>query len=365
MANRLNMFTPINSLGYGVVGKNLALELNKYFDVCLIPLFNQVSGVEKYEIPIIQDMVNKVVSINFNDTGLMWNYGNQMWGFCGKTRLGYTIFETELLAIDWINQLKQLEKVFVPSNWARNILVQKYKIDAEVLNCGVNVNIFHPVPYQKKNNKFKFASISKWEERKNQRMLVQAFCEEFKPTEEVELYGFWTNPFYNKNVYLELQSIITNGHTLFSKENDNADIFLCQPMPSTLQLAAFMQTADAFVFPYRSEGWCLPLLEAMACGKPCIATNYSAPTEYINEQNCYLLNPKSFIPANDGLYFNGTLGNWADIDKEELKYLMRVVYEDREKKNFKLSQNAIYTARKYRWENIGGQAKEKLEKYIN
>lgn len=364
MTKRLNFFSPINSLGYGVVGKNLALELNKYFDVCLVPLFHQVTGVEKEEIPVIQQMINRSGSINFNDIGIMWNYGNQMWGFCGKKRLGYTIFETELLADDWVNQLKQLDKIFVPSHWAKNLIEEKYHIKTDVLNCGVNVNIFHPVPFQKKNNKFKFASIGKWEERKNQKLLIQAFCEEFKPSENVELYGFWANPFYKNNIITEANSFISNGHLLFSKENTNATIFICNPLPSAYQLAQFMQQMDSFVFPYRAEGWCLPLLEAMACGKPCIATNYSAPTEFINNDNCYLLNPKKFIPANDGMFFHGNLGNWAEIDKEELKFLLRTIFENRDKKNLTISQNAIETAKKFRWENIGIQAKEKFESIL-
>ncbi|HOK41632.1 MAG TPA: glycosyltransferase family 4 protein [bacterium] len=364
MAKRLNFFTPINSLGYGVVGKNLALELNKYFEVALIPLFNQISGIEKEEISVIQEMISRVVHINFNDTGLMWNYGNQMWGFCGKRRLGYTIFETELLPEDWVNQLKQLDLVFVPSNWAKRILTEKYKIKTEIINCGVNINIFHPVPFQKQSNVFKFASIGKWEERKNQKLLVQAFCEEFKPTENVQLYGLWNNPFTNVDIYKEVKSLITNGHILFSQENQNATIFLCKPLPSSYAIASFIQQMDAFIFPFRAEGWCLPLLEAMACGKICIATYYSAATEFINENNCYLLHPKKFIPAYDGIYFKGDLGNWADIDKEELKYLLRTVYEDRLKMNFQISQNAIATAKKYRWENIGIQAKVKIEPFL-
>lgn len=363
---KINFFTPINTLGYGVVGKNLALELNKYFEVCLVPLFNQMSGVEKEELSIIKEMINRVNTIDFNSPGLMWNYGNQMWGFCGNQRFGYTIFETEFLSSDWVHQLKQLDKVFVPTEWAKNILINNYSINAEIMHCGVNLGIFRPIPPTAKNDKFRFCSIGKWEKRKNQSLLIEAFCEEFKQDENVELYGLWTNPFYPKDVYNEARSYVKNGHIMLSSAKEpNATIFFCNPFQSSHHLAGFMNQMDAFAFPYRAEGWCLPLLEAMACKKPCIATNYSAPTEFINEKNTYLLKDLKFVPADDGMYFNGNLGNWAEINKEELKHLLRQAYNNNDSRNNTIANEAYETAKYFRWENVGIRTKEKLEKIVS
>ena len=41
-----------------------------------------------------------------------------------------------------------------------------------------------------------------------------------------------------------------------------------------------LQTSHVFLSCSRSEGWGLPLIEAIACGVPSIALNYSAQTEY-------------------------------------------------------------------------------------
>lgn len=363
---KLNFFSPINNLGYGVVGKNLSMELNKYFEVCLIPLFNQITGLENEEIPVIKEMINRVNEIDFNAPGIMWNYGNQMWGFCGGQRAGYTIFETELLSQDWIHQLNQLDKVFVPSKWAQNILLDTYNIETDIINCGVNLSIFRPTPKIANSSKFKFCSIGKWETRKNQKLLIEAFCEEFKPSEDVELYGLWNNPFYPKDVYQEAASCVKNGHIILSsKQEKNANIFYCKQFQSSYHLAGFMQQMDAFAFPYRAEGWCLPLLEAMACKKPCIATNYSAPTEFINDNNSYLLKDLKFIPADDGMYFKGNLGNWAEINKEELRHLLRTAYNNRGKKNDIISAEAYETAKYFRWENSGSRAKDTINNWLS
>ena len=51
-----------------------------------------------------------------------------------------------------------------------------------------------------------------------------------------------------------------------------------------------IQRCESFVLPTRGEGWGLPIVEAMAMGKPVIATgDHSGPTAYMTEENSYRL----------------------------------------------------------------------------
>lgn len=43
------------------------------------------------------------------------------------------------------------------------------------------------------------------------------------------------------------------------------------------------------VIPSHGEGWGRPHMEAMACGTPVVATNWSGPTAFISEQNGFPL----------------------------------------------------------------------------
>ena len=56
------------------------------------------------------------------------------------------------------------------------------------------------------------------------------------------------------------------------------------------------------VLPSRGEGWGRPHVEAMAMGLPVIATNWSGPTEYVNEANGYPLPLIGLIPVKEGAF---------------------------------------------------------------
>ena len=56
-----------------------------------------------------------------------------------------------------------------------------------------------------------------------------------------------------------------------------------------LVLAGLYRGADALVLPYRGEGFGMPLVEAMACGKPVITTADGPAKDFCDESNSYLV----------------------------------------------------------------------------
>ena len=55
------------------------------------------------------------------------------------------------------------------------------------------------------------------------------------------------------------------------------------------QMAELYNMADAFVIASRGESFCIPVLEAMACGIPVVATDCTALTELVSESGAGLL----------------------------------------------------------------------------
>ena len=52
-------------------------------------------------------------------------------------------------------------------------------------------------------------------------------------------------------------------------------------LPET-ELASLYRACDVAVFPYRAEGFCIPILECMACGTPAIVPRFGACLDFCN-----------------------------------------------------------------------------------
>jgi glycosyltransferase involved in cell wall biosynthesis len=137
-----------------------------------------------------------------------------------------------------------------------------------------------------------------------------------------------------------------------SKLGDKIDIFY-QRFETQQDVAKLMMQVDCGVFPARTEGWNLELLEMMSMGKQVITTTYSGHTEYCNRANSFSIDIRNVEPALDGIWFKGQ-GEWAEIDDiayNQLVDYMRLIHEQKQKGHCLLNTAGIETAKKFTWEN--------------
>ena len=132
------------------------------------------------------------------------------------------------------------------------------------------------------------------------------------------------------------------------KESGGRVVFSINEVVPTHQLGALYRSADCFVLPSRGEGWGLPLLEAMACGLPVIATNWSAQTDFIHHGIAYPLGIEGLVPAEARCpYYDGF--NWAEPSYGHLRALMRHVYENREEARLKGERASAEVLGRWTW----------------
>ena len=120
------------------------------------------------------------------------------------------------------------------------------------------------------------------------------------------------------------------------------------------ELRGLYSQVDFGVFPSHAEGWNLEILELMACGTPCIATNYSGHTEFLNETNSMLIHPTGMEDVHDtvgGRWFRGQ-GQWCSFEVEHLVDTLRAAHDMRQSNRVDLSFPELRkTVDKFTWKN--------------
>ena len=357
---KLNIFGPVNSLGYGVVTKNLVLNLfKKGVHITLNPVYGSVEISSKEEQFVFQACYDNVNKFDIRDPSLMIWHAHEMNIFTGTPRIGMPIFEITEFNDREKNQLGTLDHIAVMSNWAKDIVErQEFSRDKKifVIPGGVNFSIFNPSvqPHQAffaSSGMFTFISSGKYERiRKGHSLVLRAFTKAFSDSPKtVRLMCHWANPFM-----AEIDQLFANtmNKLEFVKAADSRPIFtkgnmIIEYVPRfNLQeeMSQVYACADAGVFPFAAEGWNLPLIELMAMGKPCIATNYSGPTEYLTDDNALLLKNFDMEVPFDERWFPYKIGLWAKPSEEELIDKMVYVvdnYEEAKKKGDKATRDIL------------------------
>lgn len=117
-------------------------------------------------------------------------------------------------------------------------------------------------------------------------------------------------------------------------------------------VAALLAASDCYVSPHRSEGFGLTVAEAMALGKPVIATDYGSTRDFVDAEVAYPV-PCRLVEIEEtiGPYYAGAV--WADIDVGALAGEMRRVHEDRDAARARGLRAKARIAERYGVEAIG------------
>jgi glycosyltransferase involved in cell wall biosynthesis len=236
----------------------------------------------------------------------------------GQYNIGYWFFELPKLPDDWRVGFRGLDEIWVASQFVYDTIRSATDIPVYLIPTPVSVNQPIHVDRSRFNipkNCFCILSVFDLNShylRKNPEAVIVAFKMAEQQVPNMHLVIKVNNADRN------LASIELIRNSIEGLDN----VTLILELLSREELTALQACSDVFVSLHRSEGLGLNLLECMLLEKPVIATNWSANTDYMTQENSC---PVGFelvkVQETFGPYEKGQI--WADPNiTEASRYLV-------------------------------------------
>ncbi|QTE30228.1 glycosyltransferase [Pengzhenrongella sicca] len=231
--------------------------------------------------------------------------------------VGYTMLEVTGLPKTWVDGCNAMDEVWVPASFNVDTFRSSgVTVPIQVMPLGVDDVYFNTqIKGERISEAFTFLSVFEWGERKAPEVLLRAFAQEFSRKENVMLLL----SVFNRDPSIDVRAEIAK----LDLPKTARIVVMINPEFAGYQMGSLYRSADCFVLPTRGEGWGQPVLEAMACGLPVIATGWSGVTDFLDEEVGFPLE-YSMAPAEARcVYYDGF--DWAEPDKDHLQARMREV----------------------------------------
>ena len=314
------LFSTASGVGEGARLAYAALDAAGYapaaFD--LSPAFGQVEMTDTAQRRAVAPGAGSLI-VHHNGPYLphaLWALGRAR--VRGRRIIGYWAWELPRLPDEWQASFRYLHEIWVPSTFTRDAV-------AAATDKPVHV-VPHPLPSMAASpnmrdklglpadalvvlNVFHLGSAFS---RKNPLAAIAAFRKAFGDAPDRVL----------------AIKVIDNGAQWARRELDTAiagaaNIHLIEGMLPEADMTGLMAAADIVISLHRSEGFGLVPAQAMALGKPVIATAWSGNLDFMTEDNSALVS-YSLIPVHDPEgTFNAGDQMWADANIEEAAAWLR------------------------------------------
>jgi glycosyltransferase involved in cell wall biosynthesis len=241
----------------------------------------------------------------------------------GRANIGYWYWESDRFPEFWRDRFAYFDEIWVASDFCRKSIQAASPIPVELVPPAVLVRGRSGARSRIGIDTSDFLFLTILDalsvvERKNPIATIQAFSRAFSQTPSARLHVQLANGEQVPGLLSALEEAGRPGRVRIS----NA-------LLSREGIEDLLSSCDAYVSLHRAEGFGFPIAEAMALGKPVIATDYSGNTDYLNESTGFPVRGKR-MTLSERVRDYGPGTQWAEPDTEHAIALLRQVYEDRE-----------------------------------
>jgi ADP-heptose:LPS heptosyltransferase/glycosyltransferase involved in cell wall biosynthesis/2-polyprenyl-3-methyl-5-hydroxy-6-metoxy-1,4-benzoquinol methylase len=304
--------------------------------------------------PLVESLTGRKVEADFN----LFHGIPPLWArraFPLHNVIAMTVWETDAMPPQWRPALNHALEVWLPCQF--NVAVFERALGRPIFKlphawmpntakpaadlvraCGI------------REEDFVFYSIFEWQERKGPNEMIEAFLRTFPEPGPVVLV-LKMNPgaaAISKVVLADLRR----------RCKSQARVELRAEGWSEEQIAALHERGDCYLSLHRGEGWNYPLFEAAGRGKSIIATNFSGPTEYLDDAAHRLVRHRPTTVRQRYAFYSTTM-HWAEPEMEHTIELLRAAFAERGCSGLS-SAAAERIRRDFASEAIGACARQRL-----
>ena len=280
--------------------------------------------------------------------------------------IAYNVWESTRQPVSFFNRLLQYDQFWCPSNWQRDCTIyQGYpsenikvihegvgKLFVPNTNEKVKIQLFNK--YNIPKNAFVFMIFGKWEHRKSTMEMVRAWHNTFGDRSDCYLVISADNNFSTDGMETTEERL---DHYNLNHPNIRILHFV-----SRSEYVQWLQHGSCLLTCSRSEGWNLPLMEALACGTPSICSDWGAQLEFANGLAYKVQVREGKHPYQVYMMENTEeLGYWGEPDFYNLEYIMNYVYDVYDRAKETALKNSIKLRETFTWENAAKTAAEHIE----
>lgn len=281
--------------------------------------------------------------------------------------IGRVLFESDRFPEEWRETLLEQDQIWVASSFNRDTF-SSHGIPEEKIR--ILPNAYDDTIYQPDGDKFQlpaersfiFLSVFDYNPRKGLDVLIKSWGETFSKADDVclVLKTYSSAGLSPEKVEEDLFQYIDY---LGYQPEEMAPIILLHPIMTAPQLASLYRSADCFVLPSHGEGWGRTLTEAMACGTPVITSRWSAPLDFCNDENSYLIDGNVVpVPEVAARYNQNFAGHhWFHPNSTHLNEVMKQVVSDQDAAKAKASIAQQQIASQFNIQTIAKQLISLLE----
>ena len=284
------------------------------------------------------------------------------WREYTKPKIAYTVWETDWMNDDFFECLLGYDELWVPSEWQRECATrQGYPCDrVKVVPEAVEPDCFPDNAIVPDDSIFTFCVLGRWDHRKSITEILECFVELFGNNPKVQLIASIDNQYAEDGLSTKER---------FKKMGwGNIKNIILKSFPSRPEYINILRRSHVFLSCARSEGWNIPLIEAMACGVPSIYSDCAGQTEFASGKGIPIpiLGKEKARIGHGGIASKWTTempGHYFTPDFTRLKEQMRLCIDNYATLKTRALKESVEIRSEYTWANVALIALKNLENF--